>query len=90
VELLPRRARIRQDDVVVTSGSRSSRLESLYPPNIPIGRVTTADPQELATDQQVHVAPIADLRHLDFVQILVGPSGAGEQRAQVGAGAGGP
>ena len=33
--------------------------------------MTKADPEELASDQQVHVAPIADLRHLDFVQILV-------------------
>jgi rod shape-determining protein MreC len=86
VQLLPRRAQISPGDIVVTAGSRSSRLESLYPPNIPIGRVTKADPQELATDQQIHVAPIADLRHLDFVQILIGPAGSdpARQRAQVG------
>jgi rod shape-determining protein MreC len=91
VQLLPRRAQIHQDDVVVTAGSRSDRLESLYPPNIPIGRVTQADPEELASDQQVHLAPIADLRHLDYVQILIGPSRPGQQRAQVGAGGvGGP
>jgi rod shape-determining protein MreC len=90
VQLLPRHARIRQEDVVVSGGFRTSELESLYPPNIPIGRVTKADPEELASDQQVHVAPIADLRHLDFVQILVGPSGSSGERAQVGsAGAGG-
>jgi rod shape-determining protein MreC len=84
VQLLPRHANVRQNDIVVSGGFRTTRLESLYPPNIPIGRVTKADPEELASDQQVHVAPIADLRHLDFVQILVGPSGSGSQRAQVG------
>ncbi|HKG02751.1 MAG TPA: rod shape-determining protein MreC [Conexibacter sp.] len=84
VQLLPRHARVRQEDVVVTGGFRTTRLESLYPPNIPIGRVTKADPEELASDQQVHVAPIADLRHLDFVQILVGPTGSDGERAQVG------
>lgn len=84
VQLLPRRARIRVDQIVVTGGFRTTRLESLYPPNVPVGRVTKADPEELASDQQVHVAPIADLRHLDFVQILVGPSDAGGERAQVG------
>ena len=84
VQLLPRHARIEQEDVVVSGGFRTSNLESLYPPNIPIGRVTSADPEELASDQQVHVAPIADLRHLDFVQILVGPSGSDGERAQVG------
>jgi rod shape-determining protein MreC len=95
VQLLPRRAQIAPGDVVVTGGFRSGKLESLYPPNIPVGRVTKADPEELASDQQVHVAPIADLRHLDFVQILTRPAGAAGARAQVGAGvpagaAGGP
>ena len=84
VQLLPRRAHVRVGDIVVTGGFRTTGLESLYPPSIPVGRVTKADPEELASDQQVHVAPIADLRHLDFVQILVGPSGAGGERAQVG------
>jgi rod shape-determining protein MreC len=84
VQLLLRDASVAVEDVVVTSGFRTSRLESLYPPNIPIGRVTSADPEELASDQQVHVAPIADLRHLDFVQILVGPADADAERAQVG------
>lgn len=89
VQLLPRDAQIQRGDIVVTAGSRSSALESLYPPNIPVGRVTKADPEELDADQQVHVSPIADLRHLDFAQILIGRSGSGQQRAQVGA-AGGP
>ena len=84
VQLLPRHAQVRQDDIVVTGGFRTSRLESLYPPDVLIGRVTKADPEELAGDQQVHVAPIADLRHLNFVQILIGPAAAGGERAQVG------
>jgi len=89
VQLLPRGAHIQQQDIVVTAGSRSSSLESLYPPNIPVARVTKADPEELDTDQQVHVSPLADLRHLEFAQILIAPNGSGQQRAQVGA-AGGP
>jgi rod shape-determining protein MreC len=83
VQNLPPEAPIRAGDIVVTAGSISSRLESLYPPNIPIGRVTRADPQTLADDREVHIAPLADLRHLDFVQILIRSVGAGEQRAQV-------
>lgn len=90
VQLLPRRAAVTVGDVVVTAGSRSSSLESLYPPNIPVARVTKVDPNELDADQQVHVSPIADLRHLDFAQILIGPTGNGQQRAQVGGGPGGP
>ncbi|HMJ03203.1 MAG TPA: rod shape-determining protein MreC [Conexibacter sp.] len=84
VQLLPRDARIEEGDVVVTAGSRASRLESLYPPNVPIGRVTEADPQELDIDQQIHMAPIADLRHLDFVQVLLTSSEDAGARAQVG------
>jgi rod shape-determining protein MreC len=84
VQMLLRDARIRVEDVVVTGGFRTTRLESLYPPNIPIGRVTRADPEELASEQQVHVAPIADLRHLDFVQILVGSADPDAEHAQVG------
>jgi len=84
VQLLPRHAHIGVGDIAVTAGFRTSRLDSLYPPNVPIGRVTKADPEELASDQQVHVAPVADLRHLDFVQILVGPTGTSGERAQVG------
>jgi rod shape-determining protein MreC len=56
---------------VITSGteSRISRVPSLYPPRIPIGRVTRVD--DPATDDQlVHVRPFADMRRLDFVQVL--------------------
>ncbi len=84
VQLLPRDAPIRVNDVVVTAGTTDPRLPSLYPPNIPIARVTKADPEELSSDQQIHVAPIADLRHIDFVLVLTGPTGDGEARAQVG------
>jgi rod shape-determining protein MreC len=83
VQLVPRRAAINVGDYVVTAGWRSGRLESLYPPDIPIGQVKTASPDEIDSQQQVHVAPLADLRHLEFVQILAGPARAGGQRAQV-------
>jgi rod shape-determining protein MreC len=56
---------------VITAGtqSRTSRVTSLYPPRIPIGRVTRVD--EPATDNQlVHLRPFANMRRLDFVQVL--------------------
>jgi len=55
---------------IVTAGSRSTRLESLFPPGIPIGTVTKVDNQELDLYQRVHVRPSVALRRLDFVQIL--------------------
>jgi rod shape-determining protein MreC len=64
-------------EAIVTAGSRSGKLESLFPPGIPIGSVTKVDDQELNLYQRVHVTPYADLRKLDFVQILTRPAGAG-------------
>jgi rod shape-determining protein MreC len=82
LEFVPRRANIRKGDTVVTAGSQSSKLESLFPANIPIGTVTKADDEELSQYQRVHVRPFADLRKLDFVQILTrGGEGAGDQAA---------
>ena len=67
---------------VVTAGWRSSRLESLFPRGIPIGRVTRVDSRERELYQRVHLRPFADLRRLNVVEILVPPSGGG-QRAEV-------
>jgi len=56
---------------VITAGtqSRTDRVTSLYPPRIPIGRVTRVD--DPATDDQlVHIRPFANMRRLDFVQVL--------------------
>jgi rod shape-determining protein MreC len=62
---------------VITSGWRSSRLESLFPRGIPIGRVTRVDNDERELYQRVHLTPFADLRHLDIVEVLTRSSGAG-------------
>jgi rod shape-determining protein MreC len=80
VQTLPPRAKVAVGDQVVTSGTRSGHLESLFPPDIPIGTVTKSSADELALSQQVHIRPNADLRHIDFVQILT--RRAGGLRAQ--------
>ena len=58
---------------VVTAGSRSSRLESLFPPGIPIGEVTKVDDREVDVFQRVHIRPFARLRGLEYVQVLTRP-----------------
>jgi rod shape-determining protein MreC len=68
---------------VVTSGWRSSRIESLFPRGIPIGSVTRVDSQERELYQRVHLRPYADLRQLDIVEVLTKASG-GRTNAQVG------
>jgi rod shape-determining protein MreC len=66
---------------VVTAGSTASRLESLFPPNLPIGQVTKVD-QAGTLNQTVHIRPFADLYRLDVVQVLERPA-APSLRAQV-------
>ena len=61
---------MRKGATVVTSGWRSSRLESLFPRGIPIGRVTRVDSDERELYQRVHLRPFADLRELDVVEVL--------------------
>lgn len=73
--------RVTEGTTVVTSGFRSSRVESLFPRGIPIGRVTKVDFDEVELYQRVHVKPFADLRQLDFVQVLTRTPNAA--RAQV-------
>jgi rod shape-determining protein MreC len=56
-------------DYIETAGTRSSRFESLFPPGIPIGKVTRVD--DPGTDNQtVHVRPFVNMRRLEFVQVL--------------------
>jgi rod shape-determining protein MreC len=69
---------VKAGNTVVTSGtvSKVGKYQSPYPRNIPIGRVTRVDDAG-QDDQQAHVAPFANLRRLDLVEVLtkrdVGP-----------------
>jgi rod shape-determining protein MreC len=70
---LPHQANIQLQNQVVTAGFRSGKLDSYYPPNIPIGVVSNVNQATLASSGQVQVAPAVDLRHLEVVQILTKP-----------------
>ena len=70
LDLLGGGKRVTEGTTVVTSGFSSSRLESLFPRGIPIGRVREAELEEIDLYQRVHVDPFADLRRIDFVQVL--------------------
>jgi rod shape-determining protein MreC len=66
---------VKVGDNVVTAGTTSGRLDSVFPPGIPIGVVTRVDQQDLF--KGVHIRPFATLRQLDYVQILVRTGGRG-------------
>ncbi len=65
------------NQLVVTSGindSSGSPIHSIYPPGIPIGKVTGTNPQNsVLTNQQVQVTPLVDFQHLSVVQVLTNP-----------------
>jgi rod shape-determining protein MreC len=61
---------VREGQTVVTSGWKARGLSSLYPYGIPLGRVTDATVAEQEATQSVHVRPFADLRGLEYVQVL--------------------
>lgn len=66
---------------IVTTGTLSNvgRYPSPYPPNIPIGRVTKVDDAGSDT-QKVHLVPFADLRRLEYVEVLTKPQGTATTR----------
>jgi len=72
--------RVRQRSTVVTSGFASDEVKSIFPRGIPVGRVSRVDLDEVELYQRVHVRPFADLRRIDFVQVLTQRPGA---RAEV-------
>ena len=77
LDLIEGDRRVTKDTTVVTSGFTSSKVESLFPRGIPIGRVTKVDLDEFEQYQRVHIKPFADLRRFDIVQVLTRrPAGA--------------
>lgn len=66
--------RVHQGQEVVTSGWRAQGIGSHFPQALPIGEVTRAPVEEQEARQRVYLRPYADLRDLDFVQVLTGGS----------------
>ena len=79
LDFLERGARIAEGQMVVTAGFSTGDLGSIFPPGIPIGKITRATVEEQQAYQRVHLEPFADLRDMDFVKVLTTHSG-GEQR----------
>ena len=72
-DLVPEAREVRTGDSIVTAGTISDRLPSPFPQGIPIGQVKRIE-GEGELDRTIHVAPFADLRALDFVQVLTKPT----------------
>jgi rod shape-determining protein MreC len=74
MQYLPANAQASKGDWVVTSGTVAAQDESLYPPGILIGQVTSID--EESAFKSVNVHPIANLQNLDIVQVLTAARGS--------------
>lgn len=72
-DLVPRGERVEEGERIVTAGTTASRLPSLFPPNILIGTVKKVDDGEGGLDRRIHVRPAADLRRIEWVQVLTKP-----------------
>jgi rod shape-determining protein MreC len=75
MNFVPPGSQLRVGDRVLTRGTEpQDRRASQYPAGLPIGQITRIDNEGTDT-QEVHLRPFADMRSLDFVQILTQPRG---------------
>ncbi len=74
LQYLPANAHANPGEYVVTSGTVASPDDSLYPPGIVIGQVTSVN--EESAYKSVNVHPIANLHNLDVVQVLTAGAGS--------------
>lgn len=61
-------ADVRVRELVVTSGLEGG--SDVYPPNIPVGRVSRAEKPPGQLEQDVELEPVADLDHLRYVKVV--------------------
>jgi rod shape-determining protein MreC len=74
LQYLPPTTQPNKGEYVVTSGTIANNGDSLYPPGIPIGQVTSVN--EESAYKSVNVHPIANLHDLDVVQVLTSALGS--------------
>ena len=72
LDFIDSNAEVKEDQVLVTAGWSNGRISSAYPYGIEIGRISDTSVSGQQTFQQVHVEPFADIRNLDYVQVLTG------------------
>jgi rod shape-determining protein MreC len=63
---------VQEGELLSTAGWSNGEISSAYPPGIPIGSVSDAEAGQGEGAQRVHLRPFADLRNLEYVQVLTG------------------
>ena len=80
LQYLPTDSQAEDGEYVVTSGTVEPPYDSLYPPGIPVGQVTSTN--EESAYKSVNVRPMANLHNLDIVQVLTAAAGSRPQRLE--------
>jgi rod shape-determining protein MreC len=62
---------VENDNLVVTAGWRTGKLESLYPYGIPIGTVKSVGQQDVDLYKRIQIAPLVNFDSLSDVIVLV-------------------
>lgn len=70
LDFVSQRSDVERGERIVTAGTTSPRLPSLFPPGIPIGKVRRIEDGAGDLDREVHVKPAADMTNLQFVSVL--------------------
>jgi rod shape-determining protein MreC len=71
LDQVPKRLKVKKQDVLVTAGTSDAQFPDLYPYGIPIGRVSNVGAEDTATFLQVQVQPFSNVSSLDAVGVLV-------------------
>ncbi len=72
LQYLPANTRATKGEYVVTSGTVAGPDDSLYPPGLVIGQVTSENEESAYTS--LNVRPAANLHNLDVVEVLTAPA----------------
>jgi rod shape-determining protein MreC len=71
MEQVPQAALVRDGDTVITTGIAGGRLRSIYPPGLPIGRVSHVDNSDTSgPNKEIQVTPFVDFGSLTDVLVL--------------------
>lgn len=72
LQQVPAKSDVRQNTLIVTEGTTSKRseIQSIYPPEIQIGRVSRIDNEGDPIDQEPHVELLVNPRRVQYVQVL--------------------
>jgi rod shape-determining protein MreC len=73
LDMVRKKEKVVELDVVMTAGWRSGRLTSLYPKGIPIGWVSSVDQLDTDLYKRVQVTPYADFSALESVMVVADP-----------------